>query len=363
MIKSARVSTLAVAWAGILLVVGAPSCSRGPESFCQSWADDACTAVSGCCTGSTRFDVETCKIRLTGSCQDGLDLPRIHGGEVVFDRGAASDCLGTTTSCADLQNTEDRSFDHQAACANVITGFRPAGTGCDSSSDCARGGAYPTCYRGIFGGDGVCAKVVLSDDGTCGFSFDSDELRACPDGTFCDTSGVKTNPNAPPSVATHEFTAPCRKNPGAGASCFDNDSQSVLTCADGLFCDFGAGNPVCKARKSKGQSCNDDGECAAGLGCAFDESTFTSRCGSPPGSFCFAPAKCGDDICEGSENEINCPQDCGGGSGGFGGFGSSVAVGVGGAGGGFSCLGAGDACDPSFDECCNFCDAQVNQCF
>src|SRR6185369_5954356 len=92
-------------------------------------------------------------------------------------------------------------FDRNAACHNMITGSRPAGAGCNSSDECESGGEYSACYGGLFGGggEGVCAEIVIADDKKCGFSFETGELRVCPDGTFCDISTVEPDASAPPS--------------------------------------------------------------------------------------------------------------------------------------------------------------------
>ena len=113
----------------------------------------------------------------------------------------------------------------------MMTGSRPAGAGCNSSDECESGGEYSVCYDGRSSGQsgtGVCAEIVLADDKKCGFSFDTGELRVCPDGTFCDISGLEPDPQAAPNKNNFVFSAKCRGYLGAGDSCRDPDTNSIL---------------------------------------------------------------------------------------------------------------------------------------
>jgi hypothetical protein len=234
----------------------------------------------------------------------------VHAGQLVFDSSAASDCLATISSCA--QPPADKSLAHENACANMLTGFRPAGAECDTQTQCAKAGERSECYSGIVptGGSGLCAKVVL-DDQTCSFSLDTSELHLCSEGKWCDLSGFKPDPGVPPVVRELVFSAPCRDEIALGASCIDPTSDSgLLDCQAGLFCNVTGGNTAtCATQKGKGATCDPSllGECQPDLICSGSP----SKCRKPPQTpqFCFVAPKCGDGKCDPGE-EGTCPQDC-----------------------------------------------------
>src|SRR4051794_3029543 len=93
-------------WLGIAALLALSSCTHGPEDFCQGWAEDACKAVASCCDSGAAFDEEGCRLDLSRSCQQTTEVERVHAGELVFDSGAASDCLGAISSCEDLRKIQ-----------------------------------------------------------------------------------------------------------------------------------------------------------------------------------------------------------------------------------------------------------------
>ncbi len=212
-----------------MAAVGASCIHQSPESFCQGWVESTCQAISTCCRGGTRFDMDGCRLGLSRSCQGTTAASKVESGELRFDSGAASDCLGSISSCAEFTSAqEDMSYAHQQACANAVTGYTPTGAACQSAQECARAGDFSICYNlGAMGGTGtgVCAQVVLGTT-TCSFSFSTGEFQDCPDGTFCDRPVTPMNA---PTQQQFEFTAPCKPIPTAGAAC-------VGPCADGLVC-------------------------------------------------------------------------------------------------------------------------------
>lgn len=283
------------------------SCSRSVEGFCQAWAEDTCDALTGCCRSGELFDRETCRIGLSNSCQDDVEVEKVHAGEYLFDDGAAGDCFGTVASCSDADATGHETYAHKRACAGMLTGYRPLGAACSSSKQCEKSGDYSTCVGS--GSDGVCAKVSLSGDNKCSFSLASFEVRVCPDGTYCDTSDYEVPASASPSVREYEYSGVCRAYVGAGQSCIDMKGGQIMPCADGLYCDYSSyDNAVCTKLKTKGQSCSGSDECGDGLYCDGDVCAQGLS-----GSFCYAPIKCGDGTCQSPETPSSCPQDCGGG--------------------------------------------------
>jgi hypothetical protein len=293
-------------WVGIAFLLAGTSCSHSPEGFCKSWVEETCTTIAGCCRSGTDYDVEECRVSLSQSCEQGVAVEKVHSGELVFDNGAANDCFGSVEVCSDVQaKVSDDSFDHVKACANVLTGFRPLGAACSSSSQCEKSGEFTACYDGNGGGNsGVCAKVVL-DEAACSFAFDTNELHVCPDGTFCDLSGFKASINDPPTIQDFEFTAKCRNKISQGGTCINKGLP--LPCAEGLFCDNKA---TCSKVKTQNATCQGSKECAVGLDCLPDKNNPGLTCQVAGGPFCFSISKCGDGICNGNESANNCPQDC-----------------------------------------------------
>jgi hypothetical protein len=292
-------------WMGIAALLASPSCASDPEDFCASWVEDTCAALTTCCDKGTMFDEQACRLDLSRSCQNTTEVERVHAGELVFDSGAASDCFGSIASCEDLQAARaDDSFERNAVCASMLSGFRPLGAACGSPRDCEQTGEFTTCHGG--GGsdqNGVCATVVL-DEVECGFSFDTNELRVCPEGKYCDRTGFTPNssdppfpPNSsdPPVRARFEFQAKCVNDVVEGKSCF-SDGQ-VLSCAKGLYCDrIGTVEATCQPRKSEGSDCRFFGECVEGLSCEFDPDGGRETCQKVVennGSYCFNPNPAG----------------------------------------------------------------------
>ena len=86
---------------GIALSSTAVSCSKSPTGFCESWVEDTCEAVSGCCHDGAKFDKEECKLNLSAQCLQLVKTEKVESGEVDFHGGAASDCFGTIEKCSD----------------------------------------------------------------------------------------------------------------------------------------------------------------------------------------------------------------------------------------------------------------------
>ncbi|APR82217.1 Hypothetical protein A7982_07566 [Minicystis rosea] len=295
-------------WVGLALLISTASCSKSPEGFCESWVEDTCQAITGCCASGSKFDLDQCRIELSQSCQAAVDVERVHAGEVVFHSGAANDCFGTVETCADLKTSTLGSFERVAACKNVLTGFRPPGAACSQDSDCAQAGEYASCFRGS-GNEGVCAEVVL-DEEKCSFSFDTNELHVCPDEKFCDTTAFEPSSTAPPTSKQFEFSASCRARIGSGKSCVDAE-MNLLPCADGLYCDFTSGNnATCAARKPSGATCSSSNECKTGLICTGQGLEQTCQGIEDQGEFCYQPTTCGNGSCEVGETASSCPDDC-----------------------------------------------------
>jgi hypothetical protein len=291
-------------------MLAAASCSKSPEGFCPGWAEDNCQVLSKCCTSDRKFDMQACLLSLSDICQSQVDVEAVHAGDEVFDKGAASTCLGALESCPSTA-TAAETWDHKAACSNMLTGFRPLGAACDKSTQCAKAGEWAECWKG--GGtnnSGVCAKVVR-DDKACSFTFDSQELHLCDEGLYCDLTGFTPNSADPPTDQAFEFAGTCKPPIAVGKPCGDNQ---YVPCAKGLYCAYTTGSTgACTARKSKGSTCNSSNECADGLTCDYSGSgESTCQDATTSSNYCYVPSVCGDGHCDTDETASSCPQDCGG---------------------------------------------------
>lgn len=294
--------------AAVVCAVGFLGCNVDPEDFCNAKVEEICKAVESCCNSDSKFDPEECRLSVSAGCESALKVEDVHAGDVVFDSGAAGTCYPKIEGCDDVTNPAQTTVDQYRACANMITGFRPAGAACSDSTQCERGGEFPVCWA-----NAVCAKGFLSED-TCGFSLETNELHLCTVGKYCDQAEKDISPNDPPTAQQLEFSGTCKSYPGKGGKCLP-DGITPITCADGFYCDFDEADPkasTCAALKGKGEVCN-GANCKSGLTCDFgggmDPVCVTVETNGP---FCFTPPKCGDSICdEPGETQENCPEDCG----------------------------------------------------
>ena len=154
------------------------------ESFCEQYVTASCSTLSECCSKDTRFDAFECRRVGLADCLQKIGVDQVAAGKLHFDRDAAAACLVPPSSCPSAQAERAQSREQIIACNNMLTGPAPLGSGCMSDSDCAAVGenTYPTCYRPpASAGGGVCAKTIVSTDGSCGFFVDELEHRICPE--------------------------------------------------------------------------------------------------------------------------------------------------------------------------------------
>ncbi|MFO0616248.1 MAG: hypothetical protein U0414_26880 [Polyangiaceae bacterium] len=298
-----------------LLGLASAGCNN-PEGYCEGWVADQCDALASCCKSGATFDKEQCILSLSSQCQEFTEVEKVHAGEVKFDSGAASTCMGVVESCEEATRTPEEEFDRQVACANVITGFRPPGAACSRDSECESSGEFSECWQGNGNGldTGVCASVVLTGDGSCGFSIETNELTACNIEEFCDSSDFTPNPNDPPSKQVLEFKGKCKPFLDNGGVCFDPNGNKLTPCKSGLYCDVSNGmSGICTPQKGEGEVCNGNSECKDPLNCDFNGANQVCTKGEVNGPFCFTPPVCGDGMCNFQLEMDSCPQDCGGG--------------------------------------------------
>jgi hypothetical protein len=292
-------------WVWALSALALAGCNQSPEDFCKSKVEQVCQVAAGCCSSSAKFDDTACAVQASEGCEKTFQVEKVHAGDVVFDSGAADTCYGSIETCDDLQGKTQPTLDRIKACNNVLTGYRPAGAGCEDSTQCKKdGGDYPTCYG--FNGNKLCAKAVLSDD-ACSFSLDTLELHVCGPDKYCDIPTKTPDAGQPPTKQGLEFSGTCKPYPGQGEKCAMTGQQA---CADGLYCKGGA----CEAQKGMGEACMGFGdECKDGLQCQ-PNGGMGGVCTSleTDGPYCYKPPVCGDGFCDAPlEDPQSCSKDCG----------------------------------------------------
>ena len=273
-------------------------------------------------------------------------------GGLLFDDNAPACCPGLSPLCGDavLIGTP---------CGNVCQGFEFCGScgdgvcsfpenPCNCGADCAAGPGCvaageaisfqpgsPLCCPGLNvigcsepNANGICDALcfdrqycVACGDGRC----DAPE-NACTCAIDCAGPPLPCSENGQPVDAQrgsccdrNAFPLPAFAPDAAGACPFDNVGQICGNCGDGVC---GPGENFCNC----GFDCQ-PGVACTGAGDVLDEGQLGAACcaGTMPVS-CAVPnrdgicldscfesqscAACGDGICDGVENDCNCPADC-----------------------------------------------------
>lgn len=314
----------------------APAVEASLEQVCQDLVKAGCDGISGCCKNGAGFDAFECTRQSMGDCLGSFGSEAVHAGTVIYNAAAAKACpLYGATGCPDTATATPTSKLDEAgtiACNSIVTGFRPLGSECNSSTQCAAvgEGAHPTCFTPQGTGSssgGVCARRVFGD--ACSFSADSLTYTSCRIGQTCVIETMK-NPAAQ-GKQRFEFTGKCVSPLKEGELCGPSATPTGGTGTQigcdatlGLACapvSTGMGSPQYKCVKphqNVGEDCKDTFLCAAPLKC----STTTFKCeattgpSASDGAFCYQPLA-------GT-----------GGAGGAGGSGTGGSAGSGASGGG-----------------------------
>ena len=127
LLGSPLLRSAAVTVGAALIALASTGCNN-PEDFCAGWVADQCEVLAGCCKTGAKFDLQGCIVGLSDQCQDFVEVEEVHAGEVEFDSGAASTCLGVVETCDTAEATPEEAFDRQSR-ARTSSPVPPAGRG------------------------------------------------------------------------------------------------------------------------------------------------------------------------------------------------------------------------------------------
>jgi hypothetical protein len=203
-----------------------------------------------------------------------------------FDQGRASLNADAAGDCADGYEALFASGGYQAlespdpallaACNGAVTGKQPLGAPCAQPYECQNGA---TCVGFTSSADGVCAQPAIgeacgageSTSGEISLTFSFGDHPDCAGEAFCDSV-----------LVNDEFVDQCVAKLASGESCFDDEE-----CAAGLGCYVG----VCQTGgpSAIGGECADDDDCES-----------TAYCDSSGASGVCAAKKATGQTCSGS---------------------------------------------------------------
>src|SRR4051812_13775413 len=182
-----------------------------------------CAAARGCCVNqSDPPKLDDCESAFPSN---NATVASLASGAATLDATALATCLAAYQAAA-TACTENPVL---SACRGVVVGTRPENAPCTSGSECLRAGGQNTCLITEQNGTvGVCRKIPHYKAGdACSFT--------CYKGEDCTSStyGLATSPLG---------------------LCFGDD---------GVYCDYLADAPTCKAVLSPGTPCTSDSQCGS----------------------------------------------------------------------------------------------------
>lgn len=293
----------------------------GPQGYSQHDVDAAAVTCGGWPRGERIYSNS-----ITGATMGGSSGSPVlnSAGEVV---GQLSGCCGF--NCANNCDSASNSTVDGALAFywNSVSAFLDPAVGCTTNADCDDGlacngtetctVATGNCQAGtpVDCNDGIACTVDSCADplGTCGNTPDN---GLCNDGNACTTDACDTGTGCANSAitpccgnATCETGEDCNT---CSTDCFSS-APSTAECGNGICESFNRENckrcaedcagteqgPFCCGNLEDGDNpvpCSDPRCTEAGFQCID----------APTSASC-----CGDLICEGSENNINCAVDCG----------------------------------------------------
>lgn len=235
---------------------------------------DACTADS-CSGGSCVFDPIV--------CDDG-DACTIDSCD------PASGCVNTPISCDDGDSCTVDSCDPGSGCVNdpIVCDDADSCTAdsCDPAGGCVFDPIVPCC------GDGVCAGTPDEDCSIC----PDDCISGTSSGAICGNGLCEAGDGEDCVSCPEDCNGKQNGKPSGRFCCGDGDGQNPLPCSDGL-CSTGGWS--CTNTPSGGGT-----YCCGDFVCEGDEDYINCDID------CEAPF-CGDGTCDPGEDRCACPGDCG----------------------------------------------------
>jgi hypothetical protein len=264
---------------GLGVVVGCGSSSgSGSGSGCDAYFQAA--FLSGCDEGPLPPQSEIARIQgiFETICANEEALPGSGFTDAVLGACASAiTAVGCGVNVAELP-----------ACQ--VTGSLAPGAACSEATQCQSGSCDITFTGDTLAACGTCAKAAGVGQ-PCPMMGTS-----CEEGATCDlTSGVCKMITFGAAGASCEMPS---QECGSGTFCVFSTETATCTapggmgaaCVDSVFCQspLGCIHGKCGPRSASGGPCNEDGDCASGLGC----NVTTSSCGSV--TWVSAGAACGN---------------------------------------------------------------------
>jgi len=263
---------------------GPPACDDGIQNQGEDRIDCGgpcppcdCLSDAACADGQYCNGAETCDA--WGHCQPGTAVDCSDGVGCTIDS-----CNEGTDSCDNLAD--------DAACADGL--FCNGVERCDVALDC-QPGTDPCPGQGCDEANDQC--VVCDDNGVCEVGED---CTSCPNDCISGGDGGCGNGVCEPALSEDCLSCPadCRGLQGGKPSkrfcCGDGDGENPVGCSQAVCTTDGW---ACSAAPVASYCCGD-------LVCEGAEDYLNCIVDCP------APV-CGDDLCDPGEDSCNCPADCG----------------------------------------------------
>lgn len=219
-----------------LLVACKGSTDEDANDACGSYIQALIDAEARCSPTGLDSSREQLRSRLIQSCNEALAVP-----------GAAPDLASQLQACAAKQST--------AVCGSDTDCTLKGGTLADGAA----------CFDDYQCAGGDCRKT--SSDASCGTC-----AKAAPVGGDC--SNAECVEGSTCVHSTGKATCVAVKIGQAGEACFGSDG-TVVRCADGLRCAFGADEAKCAAPAAAGAACKSQYDCQETLRC------IAGKCAAP----------------------------------------------------------------------------------
>ncbi len=263
----------------------------GPDKF-NIMVNSTCPAgspdIGGILSAKLALDATACGGGCTSDleCDDG----NVCSGVETCDLGTGICRFGTVLDCDDGDACTADSCDPVEGCTNDAISCDDANPcttdSCDPAGGCVYDPIVPCC------GDGVCAGAPDEDCDFC----PGDCISGTTSGAVCGNGLCEAGDGEDCVSCPEDCNGKQNAKPSGRFCCGDGDGQNPLDCSDGL-CSTG------------GWSCTDtpsssDSYCCGDLICEGDEDHINCDID------CEAPF-CGDSTCDPGEDQCACPSDCG----------------------------------------------------